>query len=110
MGFEETAPILHTVLLSSSDLKMNIGYARTSTVDQIAGFDPQLRELKTINCEKIFQEQASSISKRIQLQAAIDLVREGDILVATKIDRLARSVSELMTIIQALAQILNTSI
>lgn len=93
-----------SLLLGSSDLKMNIGYARTSTVDQIAGFESQLQELKAINCEKIFQEQVSSISTRTQLQAAIDFVREGDILVVTKIDRLARSVSELMTIIQALAQ------
>ena len=83
---------------------MNIGYARTSTADQISGFEAQLRELKASGCEKIFQEQVSSISIRTQLQAAIEFAREGDVLVATKIDRLARSISDLLTIIQALEQ------
>jgi len=81
---------------------MNVGYARTSTVDQLAGFEAQLRELKEVGCEKIFQEQVSSIATRIQLQAAIDFVQEGDVLVVTKIDRLARSVSALLAIIQTL--------
>lgn len=83
---------------------MNVGYARTSTIDQTAGFEAQLRELKATSCEKIFQEQVSSIAKRTQLQAAIEFVREGDVLVVTKIDRLARSVSDLLTIIHVLEQ------
>jgi len=78
---------------------MNIGYARTSTVDQIAGFESQLRELEAAGCEKIFQEQVSSVGQRLELNAAIDFVREGDTLVATKIDRLARSISALLQII-----------
>jgi DNA invertase Pin-like site-specific DNA recombinase len=81
---------------------MNIGYARTSTIDQLAGFEAQLKELKAVGCEKIFREQVSSVAIRIQLQAAIDFAREGDMLVVTKIDRLARSVSDLLTIIQTL--------
>ena len=83
---------------------MNMGYARTSTIDQAAGFEAQLKEFKATGCEKIFQEQVSSIAVRVQLQAAIEFVREGDVLVVTKIDRLARSVSELLTIIQTLEQ------
>jgi len=83
---------------------MQVGYARTSTVDQVAGFEAQLKELQAIGCEKIFQEQVSSMVIRVQLQAAIEFVREGDTLVVTKIDRLARSVSELLTIIQTLEQ------
>ena len=83
---------------------MNVGYARTSTIDQAAGFEAQLKELKATGCEKIFQEQVSSIAVRVQLQAAIEFVREGDVLVVTKIDRLARSISELLTIIQTLQQ------
>lgn len=67
-----------------------------STVDQIAGFEVQLKELKAIGCEKIFQEQVSSVATRVQPQAAIEFVREGDVLVVTKIDRLARSVSDLL--------------
>jgi DNA invertase Pin-like site-specific DNA recombinase len=81
---------------------MNIGYARTSTVDQIAGLETQMEELRTAGCEKIFHEQVSSISIRAELQAAIEFAREGDVLVVTKIDRLARSVADLLTIIQTL--------
>lgn len=81
---------------------MIVGYARTSTADQVAGFEAQIRDLKAAGCEKIYQEQASSIADRTQLQAAIEFVRESDVLVVTKLDRLARSVADLLTIIQAL--------
>jgi DNA invertase Pin-like site-specific DNA recombinase len=83
---------------------MNVGYARTSTVDQLAGFEAQLKELTAAGCEKIFKEQVSSVAVRAQLQAAIDFLREGDALVITKIDRLARSVADLLTIIQKLEE------
>lgn len=83
---------------------MIIGYARTSTLDQIAGFEAQLRELECVKCEKIFREQVSSVAVRTQLEAALEFVREGDVLVVTKLDRLARSVPDLMRIIQALEQ------
>jgi len=81
---------------------MNIGYARTSTTEQVAGLEAQLAELQAVGCEKIFQEQVSSIATRIQLQLAIEFARDGDVLVVTKIDRLARSVSDLLSIIQTL--------
>ena len=81
---------------------MIIGYARTSTVDQVAGFEAQLRELDAANCTKVFQEQVSSMAVRAQLEAAFEFAREGDVLVITKLDRLARSVADLMAIIQRL--------
>ncbi len=81
---------------------MLIGYARTSTVDQVAGFEAQIKELLSTGCEKIFREQVSSIEVRTQLQSAIEFIREGDTLIVTKLDRLARSVSDLMKIIQEL--------
>jgi DNA invertase Pin-like site-specific DNA recombinase len=81
---------------------MIVGYARTSTLEQIAGFEAQLKELQAAQCEKIYREQVSSAAPRAQLQAALDFVRQGDILVTTKLDRLARSVADLMAIIQAL--------
>jgi DNA invertase Pin-like site-specific DNA recombinase len=81
---------------------MNIGYARTSTADQVAGLEAQLAELHTAGCEKIFHEQVSSAGTRSELQAAIEFVREGDVLVVTKIDRLARSVTDLLAVIQSL--------
>ncbi len=84
---------------------MIIGYARTSTTDQIAGLEAQIRELRELEaaqCKKIFQEQVSSVAKRAQLEAALEFAREGDVLVVTKLDRLARSVADLMTLIQTL--------
>src|SRR5262249_27491060 len=51
--------------------------------------------------EKIFREQLSSMAdKRPELEAAIDFIREGDELVVTKLDRLARSVADLLRIIE----------
>lgn len=70
---------------------MLVGYARTSTTEQRAGLEAQLRDLKAAGCSKVFQEQVSSIGERAQLEAALDYVREGDTLVVTKLDRLARS-------------------
>lgn len=78
---------------------MKIGYARTSTVEQKAGLEAQVRDLKAAGIERIFQEQLSSVdAKRLQLEAAIDYCREGDVLVCTKLDRLARSVADLVKI------------
>jgi DNA invertase Pin-like site-specific DNA recombinase len=76
-----------------------VGYARTSTGDQDAGFEAQHRDLATAGCTKIFAEQVSSVAEREQLDAAIDYLREGDVLVATKLDRLARSMRHLLEIV-----------
>lgn len=83
---------------------MLIGYARTSTTDQKAGLAAQLRELAQVPCEKVFQEEVSSLDKdgREQFAAALEFIREGDILVVTKLDRLARSVKHLLEITEAL--------
>jgi DNA invertase Pin-like site-specific DNA recombinase len=81
---------------------MNIGYARTSTVEQEAGFEAQLRDLNAIGCEKVFKEQVSSVARRDQLEAAIDYLRDGDTLVVTKLDRLARSTRHLGEIMETL--------
>ena len=82
---------------------MIIGYARTSTAEQVSGFESQIKELQKAGCEKIFREQASSIAIRTQLELALEFLRDGDVFVITKIDRLARSISDLMTIICAVA-------
>lgn len=81
---------------------MKVGYSRTSTADQLAGLSAQLRELESAECEKIFQEQISSVAIRDQLNAAIEFVRSGDIFVVTKLDRLARSTADLLHIAQKL--------
>ena len=77
---------------------MLIGYARTSTVEQLAGLEAQLKRLRDVGCEKVFQERVSSVAKRDQLAAALDYARDGDVLVVTKLDRLARSVADLVDI------------
>jgi DNA invertase Pin-like site-specific DNA recombinase len=81
---------------------MIIGYVRTSTVEQHAGFEAQDRDLRAAGAEKIFGEQVSSIADRAQLVAAIDFAREGDTLIVTKLDRLARSMANLIDIVQRL--------
>lgn len=79
-----------------------VGYARTSTLEQVAGFEAQLRDLKAAGCSKLFQEQVSSIAKRQQLEACLDYLREGDTLIVTKLDRLARNVTHLGQLVAAL--------
>lgn len=81
---------------------MLIGYARTSTIDQVAGLEAQLSELAQAGAEKIFQERISSVAQRDQLGAALEFIREGDTLLVTKLDRLARSVADLMKIIETI--------
>jgi DNA invertase Pin-like site-specific DNA recombinase len=81
---------------------MLIGYARTSTIEQEAGLEAQMTELSAIGCEKIFKEQVSSVGKRDELDRAVDFCREGDTLVVTKLDRLARSVRHMWDIIERL--------
>jgi DNA invertase Pin-like site-specific DNA recombinase len=84
--------------------KMIVGYARTSTVEQEAGFEAQIVELKKAGCEEIFREQVSSVDvvAREQLAAALKFVRKGDTLIVTKLDRLARNVAHLFEIVAEL--------
>ncbi len=79
---------------------MKVGYARTSTLEQQAGLDAQIRDLTAAGTEKIFSEQVSAVGKRPQLEGALDFIREGDILIVTKLDRLARSTQHLLEIAQ----------
>jgi len=60
-------------------------------LDQQAGFEAQVRDLTGAGCQKIFREQVSAVGKRPQLEAALEFIREGDILTVTRLDRLARS-------------------
>ena len=79
-----------------------VGYARTSTLDQVAGYESQLRDLEGVGCSKLFKEQVSAVGSRPALAACLDYLREGDTLVVTKLDRLARSVMHLGEIVAAL--------
>ncbi|WP_443193602.1 recombinase family protein [Mycetohabitans sp. B46] len=73
-----------------------------STVKQKAEFETQLEELRTAGYEQLFQEQVSLLDERIQLAAALEYVCEGDVLVVTKLDRLVRSIADLMATVQTL--------
>ena len=79
-----------------------IGYARTSTSEQQAGFEAQHRDLRAAGCRKIFSEQTSSVGTRAQLEGALEYCREGDTLVVTKLDRLARSARHLSELVDKL--------
>ena len=81
---------------------MLIGYSRTSTADQQYGLDAQDRDLIAAGCEKLFSEQVSSVSKREQLEAALEFSRECDIIVITRVDRMSRGVADLLNIIDRL--------
>ena len=85
---------------SIGSISMIIGLARTSTLEQVAGLEAQIRDLEVYGCERVFKEQVSSVAEREQLEAALNTLREGDKLVCTKLDRLARSVQHLGQIIE----------
>jgi DNA invertase Pin-like site-specific DNA recombinase len=65
----------------------------------------QVRDLKAAGCTKVFQEQASSISERSQVERALEYVRGGDTLVVTKVDRLARSTTGLWETVKRLESV-----
>jgi len=80
---------------------MLIGYARVSTQDQKP--ELQLDALREVGCEKIFEEKASGAKRdRPELMNAINYVREGDTLVVWKLDRLARSLKQLIETVEDL--------
>lgn len=81
-----------------------IGYARTSTVEQQAGLEAQVRDLRAagVDDDVLFAEQVSSVAQRSKLDEALRYVRKGDEFVVTKLDRLARSTSHLLSIIEQL--------
>lgn len=81
---------------------MIVGYARTSTAEQVAGLDAQLRDLKAAGCTELFSEQVSSVAERAKLTEALRFVRKGDTLMVTKPDRLARSTANLLSIVKEL--------
>lgn len=80
---------------------MLIGYARVSTQDQTPQL--QLDALKAVGCERVFVEKASGAKRdRPELMASLDFMREGDTLVVWKLDRLARSLKQLIETVERL--------
>lgn len=81
-----------------------VGYARVSSVGQ--SLDVQINKLREHGCTKVFSEKKSGTqaATRSELLACLDYVREGDILVVSKLDRMARSMLDLMRIADSLKQ------
>src|SRR5437764_17824 len=79
-----------------------IGYARVSSLSQ--SLDVQLEQLKAAGCDKLFAEKRSGTSTqgREALAEALDYAREGDTLVVTRLDRLARSAADLHAVVSQL--------
>jgi DNA invertase Pin-like site-specific DNA recombinase len=82
---------------------MKLGYARVSTDDQT--LDGQSKRLSAAGCEKLFEEKISgAMRNRPKLERLIEQLRKGDILVVTRLDRLARSTSELLRIAERVTE------
>ena len=80
---------------------MLLGYARVSTQDQ--NLDLQIEALTQAGCKRIFEDKISgSRAERPGLAKALDMMREGDTLVVWKLDRLGRSVKQLVDLVGAL--------
>lgn len=77
----------------------SIGYARVSSTDQ--DFDSQIERLKAAGCDRVFAEKASgkSTNGRHELGKAVKALRPGDVLVTVKLDRLARSIRDLLRLL-----------
>jgi DNA invertase Pin-like site-specific DNA recombinase len=83
---------------------MRIGYARVSTVEQCE--DSQMDALHGANCEKIFIERLSGKSKnRPELKRMIATLRNGDIIIVQRLDRLGRSLKDLIELLDAFKQL-----
>ena len=80
----------------------SVGYARVSTTDQ--NLELQLTALKAAGCDVIRSEKVSGISTngRAELRTILEFIRKGDVLVVTRIDRLARSIADLAGIVREL--------
>ena len=79
----------------------SVGYARVSTTGQ--NLDTQLEALRAAGVVRIYQEKISGAKRdRPQLDAMLDYVRQGDVVVATKLDRIARSTADLLEIVGVL--------
>ncbi|MES2520785.1 MAG: recombinase family protein [Bacteroidota bacterium] len=82
---------------------MIIGYARVSTAAAAAqdqNLDLQIDELTKLGCQRIYQEKVSSGKERPQLIKMIENLREGDSVMVWKLDRLARSLKELINLVE----------
>lgn len=81
---------------------MKIGYARVSTRDQ--NLDMQFSALHGAGCERIFQEKVSGVRERPELERCLRMLRPGDTLEVYKLDRMGRSLRNLVEIVDDLSK------
>ena len=81
----------------------NIGYARVSTNGQdLAG---QIAELEAAGCAKVYREKVSGAkTDRVELGKVLNRLEAGDVLIVTRLDRLARSTRDLLNVLDAVAK------
>lgn len=80
---------------------MKYGYARVSTDGQ--SLAAQVKQLRAAGAEEVFRETASGArADRAQLRRAIDAIDKGDVLLVTRLDRLARSTRDLLNTLAAI--------
>jgi DNA invertase Pin-like site-specific DNA recombinase len=90
-------------IFATSPRNMKIGYARVSTLDQ--NLDLQLQALKQAGCRRIFQEKISGSNRnRPEFRRMLDHIREDDIIVVWKLDRLARSTRDLLETMETIRE------
>jgi len=82
---------------------MKVGYARISTDKQ--SLDMQLQALNEGNCDVIYQDVISSVKNRVELNKCLKSLNKGDILVVYKMDRVGRSIREVVNILYDLEQL-----
>lgn len=85
----------------------NWGYARTSSLEQLAGFEDQIARLNAAGCDKVFAEQVSAtdMTGRKEWASMMQGLKVNDVVTITKIDRAARSIADMVGITKALNDI-----
>jgi DNA invertase Pin-like site-specific DNA recombinase len=100
---EKSGLLLFTTYVQKGTTKMIVGYARVSTDGQT--LDAQQAALKAAGCERTFAEKVSGAkTDRRQLQRAIASLGPGDLLLVTRLDRLARSTRDLLNVLDDVAK------
>jgi DNA invertase Pin-like site-specific DNA recombinase len=96
-------PILQYDSHSPAGRAVKLGYARVSTEDQ--SLDVQRQKLTAVGCEMVFEEKVSGARRhRPELERLLGQIRKGDVLVISRLDRLARSTAELLRITEVLTE------
>lgn len=99
-GLKQMGPAIFSSFSAREVPVMLVGYARVSTSDQETRL--QRDALKAAGVRTVYEEKASAVSKRPVLRAVLDKLKPGDVLVVWKLDRLARSLKDLLALLDTL--------